>query len=59
VRRAAVSSGAASTFAAAQWILAVRVFQDDNVSFTMSDDKSLASFLQTRSALILAYTFAA
>jgi hypothetical protein len=34
------------------------VHQNDNVSFTMSD-KSLASFSQTPSPLMLAYTFAA
>jgi hypothetical protein len=34
------------------------VLQNNNVSFTMSD-KSLASSLQTRSTLMLAYTFAA
>jgi hypothetical protein len=34
------------------------VFQNNNFSFTMRD-KSLDSFLQTRSTLMLAYTFAA
>jgi hypothetical protein len=58
VRRAAASNVVGSTFTASGTTdFGGPVIQDDNVSFTMRD-KSLASFLQTRSTLILAYTFA-